>query len=249
MEKIDTSNSEKHLLNSYFKLFEVGRVFSWIVGILLISEIFVFALFPSITDPKQLLIDFSKNWFIGLLRFDLLGVISYLLLIPITIGLYVATKSVSKILALLGLTLFLVGVAMFLSTNTGFSVLSLSKQFANSVSDEERNTIIASCLSMIILFKVNAFMMSYIVVSGSWILLSIAMHRCSLFSKFTSVSGILAGSSGIFAEVLENSSDYLRWPAIVLYFLAIVFLIAWIHGIGVSFSRIYRPGSEMKSET
>jgi len=227
---------EEEVMTKWSSLFKISGVFSWIVALLLIAEIFVFSIFPSITDPKALLIDFANNWFIGLLRFDLIGMIAYLFLIPVTLSLYYITKSANYSLSIIATCLFFVGITMFYSTNTGFSVLSLSKQFVTATSEDEKNIILSSCLSMITLFKVNSFMLSYIVVSVSWCIISIAMHKSKKFKKFTTISGILAGSSGIIAEIFENVSVYLKWPAILLYFAAIVFLIFWIIGIGTLFS-------------
>ena len=88
--------------------------------------------------------------------------------------------------------------------------------------------LLASCQTMITLFKVNAFMVSYVIVSAAWLLIAAVMLRSKLFSRLTAVAGIIAGAAGIVAEMLEHISEAFRLVAIFLYFAAIVFLLLWV---------------------
>lgn len=59
-------------------------------------------------------------------------------------------------------------------------------------------------------------------------MIGFVMVRSKIFPTFTSMMGILAGASGIIAEVSENSSEALVGVAIAFYFAAIVFLFLWV---------------------
>jgi hypothetical protein len=227
-------------------LFKTSGIIAQIIALLLLGEVVVFSVLPSIGEPAQLLSDFRENWLFGLLRFDLLGMISYLLFIPLILSFYFTLRRSNEALTLVSTVLFFVGISIFISTNTGFSVLSLSRQYGAVSSVAEKTLLLATCQSMITLFKVNAFMLSYVIVSASWLMISISMLKSEHFSKLTSWAGIIAGASGIVAEIAENVSVNLRWIAIALYFSAIVFLLIWVitgglrlYGIGVALNKQY----------
>ena len=134
---------------------------------------------------------------------------------------------------LLAAALFFLGVAIFFATNTGFPMLSLSRQYALLETEAEREALLVSCRTMITLFNVQAFMLSYIIVSASWAILGFTMLGSGLFSRFNAWMGILAGTAGIIAEILENSLRAFPLVAIAIYFSAIVFLFLWVLLTGI----------------
>ena len=171
---------------------------------------------------------FLKNSFFGLLHFDLLGMISYLFFIPLILSLYIVLKQKYESIILIATVIFFVGVAVFYSSNTSFSMLSLSKQYLIAQTEAEKMMILSAFQSMVTLFKVNAFMISYILVSLSWLIISFIMLISKLFSRNLSCYGIIAGATGIIAEICENTSKSLLIAAIAFYFAAIVFLFLWV---------------------
>jgi hypothetical protein len=225
-------------------LFKLSGFAAMAIAILLVGEIVVFAALPSIGAPAQLLSDFSQNRFFGLLRFDLLGMISYALFIPVILAVCLLLRRSSASLALVGAALFVVAISIFFSTNTGFAVASLSEQYKTAGSDAERAMLLAACQSMITMFKVNTFMLSYVVFSVSWIVISIAMLKSDHFGKPTSWAGIAAGACGIVAEIAEHASAHFKWIAIALYFAAIVFLLFWILSVGLRLHKSALPSAK-----
>jgi hypothetical protein len=156
------------------------------------------------------------------------------------LSLYMVLRRTNESIMIVGTVLFLVGIAVFFSTNTAFSVLSLSSQYEVAKTEAERAMLLAACQTMITLFKVNAFMVSYVIVSAAWLLIAAVMLRSKLFSKLTAVAGIIAGAAGIVAEMLEHISETFRVVAIILYFAAIVFLLLWVI---LSGRRLYNLGA------
>jgi hypothetical protein len=209
-------------------LHRLGGVAAIVIAALLIGEILVYATVPqpkSIVDHFEL---FRSNWLVGLLRLDLLGMVSYLLFIPTMLSFYMILRRTNEAVALAGVTLFFIGIAAFFASNTAFPMLSLSRQYAAASSDAERSILIAAGQAMLTFFNENAFHVSYMIVSGSWLLFSTLMLRNGEFGRTTSFSGMLAGAAGLVAVVIELSSTKTAYVAIALYFAAIIFLFAWV---------------------
>jgi hypothetical protein len=157
-------------------------------------------------------------------------------------------RRTNEAVALAGATLFFIGIGAFFASNTAFPMLSLSRQYATASSDAERTILIAAGQAMITLFNENAFHVSYMMVSGSWLLLSTLMLRTGKFGRTTSLAGMLAGVAGLMAVVIELSSTKTAYVAIALYFAAIVFLLAWVALAGRWLCRIgFRNASDRAS--
>lgn len=213
-------------------LYRSGAVAAILVAVLLLGEIAVFAAFPRPDSALEHFELFQRDPLVGLLTLDLLGMVAYLLLVPVVLAVYVAVRHASEALAATAVTLFVIGVADFFATNTAFPVLALSQGYAAATTDAERAALLAAGEAMFTLFNENAFLVSYVIVSASWALLAAAMLRGPSFGPAAGWSGILAGVSGIVAVILEHLSPDLVAVAIPVYFAAIVFLIGWVVLIG-----------------
>ncbi len=210
-------------------LYKLGGVTALMIAILLLGEIAVYAILPRPSTAIEYFALFRDNWLAGLLYLDLLGMISYLLFVPMILSLYMALRRTSESVMIVATALFFVGIAAFFATNTAFPMLSLSSQYATATTDTERTMFLAAGQTMIALFNENAFLQSYVIVSAAWTMISGVMLRSNIFSRITAYAGILAGTAGILAVVLEHilAEDAL-FLAISLYFAAIVFLFAWV---------------------
>jgi hypothetical protein len=94
---------------------------------------------------------------------------------------------------------------------------------------------------MIALFEENAFLVSYVIVSFSWLIISPVMLRSEVIGRVTTTMGILAGAAGILAVMLEHMTfvDALAL-AIPMYFLALLFLMLWGLPTGIALFRLAR---------
>jgi hypothetical protein len=221
-------------------LHRIAGITAFAIAILLLGECYVYSVIPNPSTTIGYMDLFLKNPLFGLLHFDLLGMISYLLFIPFTLSLFMLLKGKNEYVTLIATVLFFIGIAVFFSTNTNFSMLSLSKQYSLAKSDTERLIILTSFQTMVTLFKVQAFMTSYIIVSIAWVMFGCVMLKSILFNKFTSCMGILCGISGIVAEIFENTSKALLGLAIAFYFCAVVFLLIWVVLIGITVCKIIK---------
>jgi hypothetical protein len=221
------------------KLYRLGSIAAFLIALLMLGEIVVYALIPNCDSPLEIFRLFHSSPLAGLLFFDLLGMISYLLFIPFILSLFMILKNTNGALITIATILFFIGVAGFFANNTGFSVLSLSRQYDAAVSEAEKSMLLTACKTMITLFDVNAFLVSYCIVSLAWSMISYAMLKSSIFSRSSSMFGLISGLSGLIAEIIENTISQLLYVAIGFYFLAIVFLILWVIFTG---RQLYRMG-------
>jgi len=227
-------------------LYKVGGVAALIIAVLLLCEIIVFSVWPQPNTVMGYFELFQENWLVGLLDLDLLGMVAYVLFVPVILALYIALRRASESFMAIGMVLFFVGISVFFATNTAFSMLSLSNQYAAAITDAERSMFLAAGQATLTTFTVGAFQVSYIIVSGAWLMIAAVMLRSSIFSRATASSGILAGATGIGAVVIEHTpviGDI--FPLLVaLYFAAIVFLAIWVVLIARRFFQLWRGVSK-----
>jgi hypothetical protein len=213
-------------------LYKLGGVTALVIAVLLIGEIVVYAVLPRPATAIEYFAIFHDNWLAGLLYFDLLGMISYLLFVPTILALYMTLRRTSATVTIVATALFFVGIADFFATNTAFSVLTLSSQYAVAKTEVEREMFLTAGQTMVTLFNENAFLVSYVIVSAAWAMISAVMLRSTLFSRSTAYAGIFAGITGIAAVILEHISASTLFIAIALYFVAIVSLFVWVVLVG-----------------
>lgn len=178
-------------------LYRIGGVGALIAGVLTLVDLIVFAVWPQPTTINSWFTLFQSNWFIGLLDLDLLGIIAYVLLFPTLLALYVALRRASQSWMAIGTTLAFVGIAAYFASNTAFSMLSLSSQYAASTTDAGRSMFLAAGQAMLAVFFGPAFTESYILVSAALLIVSVVMLRTRIFSKKTAYVGIIATLAGL----------------------------------------------------
>ncbi len=224
-------------------LYKTGGVAAFVIAGLLICEFYVFSILPQPTTIIDIFTMFQNNWLIGLLKFDLLGMIAYIFFIPLILAICFSVRRASESISITGTVLFFVGIAAFFASNTAFPLLSLSSEYATAMSEAQKAMYLAAGQAMLTMFNVNAFQVSYVIVSAGWLLVSVATLRSNIFGKFCAWSGILAGAAGIAGVTFEHMpvlSDFL-FIAIIFYFAAIVFLMIWVF---LSGKRLLRLGKE-----
>ena len=73
-------------------LYKLGGVSALVIAVLLIGEIFVYAIVPNPSTPAEHFELFRNNALVGLLFFDLLGMACYLFFIPFILSLYLLLR-------------------------------------------------------------------------------------------------------------------------------------------------------------
>jgi hypothetical protein len=216
--------------SAWKSLYRIGGTAALIIAVLLVCEIIIFTVWPQPSTVIGYFTLFRSNWLVGLLDLDLLGMVGYVLFVPVILAFYVALRRVNEAFMAIATALFFVGISAYFATNTAFSLLSLSDQYAAATTEAERSMFLAAGQAMLTTFNVGAFQVSYLIVSAAWLMISVVMLRSRVFGRVAACSGILTGATAIGAVALEHTPVIGDIFALLLsvYFAAIVFLVIWV---------------------
>lgn len=111
---------------------------------------------------------------------------------PMSLALYVVLKQANRTWSLIATTFVFVGMAVYLATNTAFSMLSLSQEFAAATIETEKSILLAAGQAMLAVSKGTGGL--YTGMPLGWLaglILSVVMLRSKAFNKATAWVGIL----------------------------------------------------------
>lgn len=139
---------------------------------------------------------FQINPLLGLYNLDLLNIINQLILIPAYFALYAAHRKTNMAYALLALIIFLVGTAIFVTTNTALPMLELSHKYAAATTESQKMLFAAAGEAMLARGTHGslAVFIGFLLPNIAGLIMSLAMLTGKVFSKATSYLGI-AGSA------------------------------------------------------
>jgi hypothetical protein len=175
----------------------------------------------------------QTNRLIALLRLDLPTIMILPLYYLVFLSLYQALKDTSRTAALLATALAFTGNTLVLSTPTALSLIPLSDKYAAATSDVSRSQLLAAGEALMagdIWHSTGAILGGALMQSGA-VLISIAMLRGGVFSRFTAWLGIVMHSLDL-AHVLVGA--FLPSTSAVLLSVAGPFYPVWFFLIGRS---------------
>ena len=216
-------------------LYKIGGAAALIAAVLLLTEIVIFTVWPQPTTVADYFALFQTSRLIGLLDFYLLEFLAYALFAPMFLAIYVAIRRANESYMALALTLAITGVAVFLTTNNPFSMLSLSNQYAAATTNEQKDLFLAAGQAILANTNqraVEGFNMGFLLLSIAGVIISIVMLKSKTFSKVIAYVGILT-----FAISLVDYIRVVFIPSIslLLFIIAItsgLLLLIWLVLIG-----------------
>ena len=229
----ETANS------TWSPLYRIGGATALIAAILLPIEVIVFGILgqPPSTVTASTVADtftlFHNNKLLGLLEFDLLGIVIYILLVPTLLALYAALRRASASIMAIGTIFFLIGITVYFASNTIFCMLYLSDQYAAATTDAQRAMFLAAGHVMLTIFTVTAFSFSYVMVSAALLIVAAVMLRNAVFSRATAYAGILANVLAVGSiAVALTPLTFSPMMGGILSLISIVPLLIWFALIG-----------------
>jgi hypothetical protein len=178
-------------------LYKIGGVAALIIpGMYLIAAIinmFGYRAAPFPVTVIEWFTLFQNAPLTGLFYLGFADVIIVLLSGPLFLALYAALKRADKTWALIAATFAFVGMAVYLATNTAFSMLYLSHRYAAATTIEDKELILAA--GQAILAVVPGTGGRYTGLPLVWVaglIASAVMLRSENFNKVTTYAGILA---------------------------------------------------------
>ena len=127
----------------------------------------------------------------GLFFLGLADIIIVILWGPMSLSLYFALRPTNRALLMNATTFVFVGMAVYLATNTAFSMLSLSNQYAVAATDAERSTVLAAGQAILAVSQGTGG--QYVGMPLVWlagVIISAVMLRSGIFHKATAWTGI-----------------------------------------------------------
>jgi len=172
----------------------------------------------------------NQNWILGLYNLDFLNLINQIILIPSVFSIYLVHKYDDNGYALLTLILFLIGTTIFITNNTALTMFELSKKYFTAVSAEQRNLIASAgeamlakgahgSLSVFIGFALPTF---------ANILLSHVMIKRRIFSKTTSIFGLVGNILMLLYIILVTFSPSVEKIAILIAMPGGLLVMSWM---------------------
>jgi hypothetical protein len=222
-------------------LYRAAGIGALLTGLLIPLQIVAFIVWPlpegGVAEWFAL---FRNNPVVGLVSFDLAILLEEVLLVPVILALYLLLRRGSESLMLTAAALWLVSVALFIGSNTGFEMLKLSDGYAAATSDAGRAAYLAAGQAMVTAYmeQGTSFTVGYLLASVAGIFVGIGMLRSATFSR-------LAGYAVIVANVL-GFGLFLPGIGLLLSLLSVAILIVWYLIIGWRLVRL--PGAMQHAE-
>jgi hypothetical protein len=154
-------------------------------------------LFTGQTPPNTVADWFTllqNNSLLGVSLLNIFDVVNYALVGIMFLGLYAALKQTNRDFMVLAATVGLVGTAVYLASNTAFSMLSLSNQYAAAATEAEKATFIAAGQTLLAMGQSTGVYTSLLLVAVAGFIMSVVMLQSKIFGKVTAYVGILAGA-------------------------------------------------------
>jgi hypothetical protein len=135
---------------------------------------------------------FQRSPVIGLVSFDLAILLEEVLLIPIVLALYLLLRRQSESLMAIAAGLWLVSIALFIASNTGFEMLALSQGYTDAATDAQRAGYVGAGQAMLASYmeQGSAFLIGYFLASLAGVLAGVGMLRNWVFSRWAAYAVI-----------------------------------------------------------
>jgi hypothetical protein len=140
---------------------------------------------------------FQKNRLVGLLDYAILDIAVAALLVPLFLALFAALRQTNKTWMAVATSLALMGVATYLPTNTSFTLLFFSDQYAAATTNSQRSLLMAAGQATIAAGGNGLFgSTGFILVAVAGLFVAMVMLRGKIFGRVTPLVGTL--TNGLF---------------------------------------------------
>jgi fumarate reductase subunit D len=177
-------------------LYRVGGAAALICALMYLITLAVYIPANLASPPPESVLEwftvFQNTPITGLFFLGLADIIIMILWGPMSLALYGALKQANRTWTLIATPFVFVGMAVFLATNTAFSMLSLSQEYAAATTEAEKSILLAAGQAMLAVSRGTGGLytgMPLVWLAG--LIFSAVMLRSKDFSKATAWMGIL----------------------------------------------------------
>ncbi len=187
-------------------LYRVGGVAALIAGVLfrrnLGAEIALFSQHESPVTVSDWFALLQSNRLLGLAYLNIFDIVNYVLVGLMFLALYVVLRRASRSYMAIAAALGFLGIAVYFASNTAFSMLSLSDQYAGATTEAQRTLLLAAGEAMLVINRFSdpgshpgtGGYISLLLIAVAGMITSLVMLRSDVFNRATAYVGILASA-------------------------------------------------------
>ena len=155
--------------------------------------------------------------YIGLSLLNIYDLINFALVGLIFLALYGALRNVNRGIMVMATSFGLIGVAVYLASNQAWEMVSLSKQYAAAISDQQRSILLTAGDVLLatnnpeVPYQATGIYLGLFFVLSAGLLISIVMLRSDIFSKAAAVCGILANGLALLGFIALAFGPTISW--------------------------------------
>ncbi len=185
----------------------------------------------------------NHNRLLGILYLNVIDIVDDALLGLMFLALYGALKQNHKSAMTIATAFGLVGIGVYFASNTAFSMLSLSDQYAAATTEAQKSMLLAAGQAVLSLNNMSAIYhgtgiyMSFLFLALAGFIISVVMLQSHFFGRVTAYVGILAGICDL---IYCLTFAFLPSLEVILLSAAGLFLMIWHILIGIKLLQLAR---------
>jgi hypothetical protein len=201
---------------------------------------------PGGSGPVETVVDWftllQNNWFMGIRNLGFMNLFMVALGIPMYFALYTAHRKVDKEFAALAMIISFIGGAIFFATNRAFSLLEVSRLYAQATTDAQRAMFEAAGQAMLSVGRSHCpgTFVGFFLGDVAGIMMSAVMLRGKVFSKVTALAGIVGFSLLLIYEVCISFIPSLGGIVMIFAMCGLLLNLVWMITLGLRFFRLVR---------
>jgi hypothetical protein len=211
-------------------LFRIGAISAITILLIYLIELVVVLIFglPPTTIQEWFAM-FQGNIHIALLRSFSLDILANIFHAPLFLALFFAIKHSRKSSPwlILAIIFALIGMGVYFASNTVFSLLYLSNQYAAAGTDAQRSMALTAGQATLAIYNGTGPFMAFTLYALAGLTVSIIMLKDENFSKITACAGIV-GNTLQFGPPPGYGPDWFFKIDPILIGIGGVFLLAWL---------------------
>lgn len=176
-------------------LFTIGGVAALLCALMYILTLVIYIPANLASPPPTTVLEwfkvFEESPITGLFFLGLADIIIMILWGPMALALYFALRKSNRTWTMIATPFVFVGMAVYLATNTAFSMLSLSQEYASAASEAEKVILVTAGQAMIAMTRGSGVLytgMPLVWIAG--VIFSVVMLRNESFSRANAWVGI-----------------------------------------------------------
>ena len=198
--------SSENILPDGSKLYKASAIAALTqLGVVLVYFVVIATLGGKPNTIEEHLMILQTNQLVGFLRGDIFNLMIVALYLGLFPGIYLALRRVNPVGAAFSSLLILIAVILCFASNSDFSMLHLSNQYASAATEAQRSQIMAAGEAILAadMWNSSGAYVSGVFLQGAGVLISVIMLRSKDFSKVTAIAGLLGNGIDLLQHILH----------------------------------------------